>query len=139
MVEYTNDPITMFKLIAVLFLSSYCRCAFVIFSTEITGSRVWGAVLGMMVSCGYFADVVLGIESTFCVIFGIRDTTLPLTSATSFYMINNIIPSSRSGEYDLIARSFPGNIWFMLLSMIAYIALFVGITATLNRRKDVLR
>ena len=139
MVEYTNDPFTMFKLIVVLFFSSYCRCAFVIFATEITGSRIWGSVLGMLVSCGFLSGVVIGIEVTFCVIFGIRETTLPLSSTTSFYMINNIIPSSQGGEHHLIVSDFPGNIWFMMLGMIAYIALFVGITTAVNKRKDVLR
>ncbi len=138
MVVYINDPVTMAKGMSILLLTSYCRCSFVMFVTELTESRIWGTVLGMLVSCGMFGDFVCAFEVTLYAAIGVKETTMPLTSFTSYYMINNIIPHI-ADEEGFIVRTIPGNVFSMLMQMIVYIALFTWLTTMINKRKDVLR
>ena len=92
----------------------------------------------MLVSCGMFGDFVCAFEVTLYAAIGVKETTMPLTSFTSYYMINNIIPHI-ADEEGFIVRTIPGNVFSMLMQMIVYIALFTWLTTMINKRKDVLR
>lgn len=137
-VVLVNDPSMMLQTVHLLILCSFCRTVFVIFVTELTGSRIWGCVLGMLGSCGFLADTTMSMELIVLKLLGIRETTLPVCSLTNFLVFNNMMPVFDMETTDYIATSLGCNVMTATCRMLIYIALFMSLTIAVNRRKDIL-
>lgn len=137
-VVLVNDLSTMLQTILLLFLSSCCRSVFVIFVTELTHSRIWGCVIGMLGSCGFLSHSLSSTELLLLHFAGVKETSLPVSSLANYVVFNDMMPRFDSASTEYIATSIQGSVPVTICRMLIYIALFMTLTIVVNRRRDVM-
>lgn len=138
-VVYINDPVSMIKLISILVLVSYARCSFVLFATEATGSYIWGAVLGMLVSSGIFGSIFFIIEIAIYDAWGIGVSSFPFSTLSTYLAINSIIPPFKPDVTEIVVKEFPTGMSHLWFQMLFYSAFFLGLTLVISKRKRAVR
>lgn len=137
-ITYNNDAKTMGTAVFLLVMCAFCRCSFVVFVTEWTGSRIWGSVIGMLGSCGTLSSTLMYMEAIVIKALGMTQSRFPIASLSNFVVFNDMMPHYATLETSYIIKSLSGDPVDMTLKMIIYIALFMTLTYMLNKRKDVM-
>ena len=78
------------KMLFVLYLVSYARTALTCFFTEITKSRLGGALLGLADCIGLYQIFLIYFQVGGLRLLGIHESTLPITSYSTYYLIENM-------------------------------------------------
>ena len=137
-ITYTNDAKTMGTAVFLLVMCAFCRCSFVIFITELTGSRIWGSVIGMLGSCGTLSSTIMYSEAILIRALGITKSRFPISTLSNYVIFNDMMPAYAEAQTDYVVKSLCGNPIDMTLKMVIYIALFMTLTYVVNKRKDVM-
>ena len=137
-ITYNNDAKTMGTAVFLLVMCAFCRCSFVVFVTEWTGSRIWGSVIGMLGSCGMLSTTLMYSEAILIKALGITKSRFPISTLSNFVIFNDMMPAYAEAQTDYVVKNLCGNPIDMTLKMVIYIALFMTLTYVVNKRKDVM-
>ena len=137
-ITYNNDAKTMGTAVFLLVMCAFCRCSFVVFVTEWTGSRIWGSVIGMLGSCGTLSSTIMYSEAILIRALGITKSRFPISTMSNFVIFNDMMPAYADAQTDYVIKTLCGNPIDMTLKMVIYIALFMTLTYVISKRKDVM-
>ena len=127
-----SSAATTLKVILIIFLICFFRTGFVIFFTELTKSRLGGALFGIAFVCGVVQVFSLDLEVRICALLGITETTLPVTSHTTYVIYSTLLaPDDRHITFE--GTPMLGTCLYLLLVGM----LFLGLTQYLVQKRDV--
>ncbi|MBP5493259.1 MAG: hypothetical protein J6Y08_10495 [Clostridiales bacterium] len=127
-----SSAATTLKVILVIFLICFFRTGFVIFFTELTKSRLGGALFGIVFVCGAVQVFSLDLEVRIYDFLGITETTLPVTTHTTYFIYSTLLAMD---DRHITFESTPmlGTCLYLLLVGM----LFLGLTQYLIQKRDV--
>lgn len=120
------------KALFVLYLISYARTALTCFFAELTKSRLGGALLGLGDCIGLYQILLIYLQVCVLGLFGIHESTLPLSSYSTYFLIENMA-EEKMGVMTMSRTSVP----VVGAVLVCFILVFTMGTYLIIRHRDI--
>lgn len=133
-IVYYNDPLTMLKITLLTVATSFVYSAISVVLVEITGSKIWGMIFGLLIGGGVSSEIIWGFEGVILKLRGIDTSTFPVARSTVYSMFFLSLPKYIHPE-QWVVTELPSDISVRLVKLTVYFVVFLIAALILSRRE----